>query len=245
MTRPTFGTALWHHLSGRDFQCWDENVARLYRHLHRPVIVEVSPRFSEAVLLCYQSGRPSPADQRRLLLLEHARMIGTQQLERPVDLLHEEQELTGQSWLAEAGTAFDWLAGHVGSLIMAKHGVVGIDSFMDPSLHSPGQVKGWLRQHAIEQPDRLPFRSVSQPLYSQLRLAVRPATKPSQMCMQLGRTCGPSTVRVLCSLLLPLPPGVQVALRSTGNTTGSCGISCTTSLWSTSLPVLSVGSPQV
>ena len=63
--------------------------------------------------------------------------------------------------MEEAGTAFDWLAGHVGSLRMAKHGVVSIDSFMDPSLHSPGQVKGWLRQHAIEQPDRFRFRSQS------------------------------------------------------------------------------------
>ncbi|CAE7348568.1 unnamed protein product [Symbiodinium sp. CCMP2592] len=145
ITRATYGVAIWHHLNQRDEALWSHGLSKLYRALHRPRIVDGAPHFPTASLICYQSGRPCPVSQRKLLILEHARFLGGQQLERLFDLLHEEAELSEHSWLAEAQTAFGWLQELVGPR-MVKHGVTDLTTFLDHSLHRPSQVKGWLRK---------------------------------------------------------------------------------------------------
>ena len=144
MSRATYGVAIWHHFSNRDACLWEHSTAKLYRALHKPVIVDGAPHFPEASLLCYQSGRPCPEDQRKLLVLEHGRFLGTQQLERLMNMLQEEANLTDLSWQAEAQAAFTRLQTLVGRR-MDRHGVRCLDDYFDHSLHRPHQVKGWLR----------------------------------------------------------------------------------------------------
>ncbi|CAE7300846.1 unnamed protein product [Symbiodinium sp. CCMP2592] len=162
MTRATFGVAIWHHLTAQEQAVWSHGTAKLYRALHRPRIVEGEPHFPTDSLLCYQSGRPDPLHQRRLLILEHARFLGGQQLERLTELLQEEEALTPHSWIAEAQEAFDWLKTFVGQR-MATQGVHGLTDFMDHSLHRPNQAKGWLRKARVLASRQAPIRHDTTP----------------------------------------------------------------------------------
>ena len=109
MTRATYGVAIWHNLTCAEEEAWTQGIAHLYRALHRPRIVEGSPRFPDAPELCHMSGRPQAHVQRHLLQLEHLRAIGAQNQEALLDALREEASLTESSWLAEAQQAFKWL----------------------------------------------------------------------------------------------------------------------------------------
>ncbi|CAE7949096.1 unnamed protein product, partial [Symbiodinium sp. KB8] len=145
LTRATYGVAIWHDLTQAEAELWEQGLAHLYRALHKPRIVDGSPRFPDAPILCYESGRPQAIAQRRLLQLEHLRAIGAQGQEALLLALQEEAALSTQSWLSEAQAAVTWLASTVGDLL-AQNGVSTVEQFIEHSAAFPGQVKSWIRK---------------------------------------------------------------------------------------------------